>query len=385
MNKIVIFDGRYATSIASAAVVILKHRSAQAIDITQVNSKKGLAALKDKINKAGEAFVMVDDLGIKHNKDAKVTYISPPKGKKHDKRVLSVWAGQNTGKPAPLLLFILGGGNTPKDRLNDRKLLSNAIPIYLDDLAGGDIQKWSRLLEGQQDVAFMDQLIANGLIIENYKERFGTEDTDKVDAKELAASKAKLAELGDNAEALRDSEEEVKRLESDGAEKDEEIEKLGESITSIEARVEEAEGKADKAVESAKEAKDLLADAQQEAKDAKSVVTDKEKELKSVRGDLDTASSRLEKAEDGAVETKEAMEAVKNSLTESRSDYDKSQEDIVGLKGEKKALEGEKKDLEAGAKKLTAEVKTLTTKNETLTNSNKVLKEAAAKKKSAKK
>lgn len=352
MSKIVIFDGRYATSIASAAIILLKNRSAEAVDVSLVNSKKGLDALKVKINKSSEAYVMVDDLGIKPNKDAKVIHLPAPKGKNANKRVIDVWEGQNKGVSAPLMLFILGAGNVPEDRLVIRKHLNNSIPIYLEDLAGGDIQKWSRLLEGQQDVAFMNQLAANGQIISDYKERFGTEDTDKVSAKDLAAAKAKLADLGDQAEALRDAEEEIELLKSEATTKDESIEKLTGTVTSLEEDVETANGKADKEAENAKAAKDLLNAAQTEAKDAKGVVTDKEKALKIVRGDLETATSRLDKAEEGAKKTKETLEGVKKSLTESRSDFDKSQKGIAKLEKSNKTLTEDNKSLATAVKKL---------------------------------
>jgi len=353
MSKtIVIFDGRYATSIASAAIVLLKNRAAEAVDFSLVNSEKGLKALKTKINKTAEAYVMVDNLGIKPSDGTKLIYLKA-QGKKEDRRVIAVWEAQNPGKPAPLMIFNLGAINAPEDRLVIRGYLENAIPTYLSDLAGGDLQKWSRLLEGQQDVGFMNQLASMGQNIADYKDRFGTEDTDKVSAKDLAAAKAELAELGDNAEALRDSEEEVKILESEASTKDESIEKLTGAVESLEGDVETWKGKADKAAESEKEAKELLGVAQTEAKDAKSVVTDKEKELKIVRGDLETAASRLEKAEEGAGKTKETLEGTKKSLTESRKDYDTAQNKIAGLEKDNKTLTADNKKLAAEVKKPT--------------------------------
>lgn len=336
MSTIVLFDSRFATSIASAAIVKSKIAS-EAIDTAVSLSKKKTDALKAKVKKADVVYVMVDDNPYDPKKKAEVHYIKP--GKEDEaRRVLEVWNKVTGNLKVPLIIHYLSNIRLSDSQKECRAHVKNAIPTYLSDLEGASMAQWIRLLREPQDVAFLNQLVANGQIIEDYKKIFGTSDTDKVSAQDLKASVARVAKL-------EDQEEKIEELESDLEKATGEMELRGKSIENYSkdkeellASIEKLETKLEEVREAHSKTELNLENSLKDGAEAKKAVASKTKEIALVRQDLEKSEPILQKEKDAHKKTQEALTKVREDLAvskkkskESRSDYEKEVKAVVKL------------------------------------------------------
>jgi len=359
MAPAVIYDSRFATSVASAAIIRIKNRSIEAIDLAAVDSKKAQEALDKKLKKVKEIYVMTDE-SVNVSKGTEVHYIKPSK-KEGPRRVLEVWKREfPQAKTTPLVIHYLGKRNLTDEDKVKRAHIKNSIPTYLGKLDENGLHQWNRLLKEPQDTGFLAQLVANGQIISDYKELYGTGDTDTVSKKELQLAESKAKNLEDQAETVKELEVEVANLELKNEETSKEIKGLAKELEETQDSEGEANEKLEKEVELHASTKDKLKNAQGETANAKSTVTDKEKKLKLLREDTGKATALLEKEKsdhkstaDTLKKTKVDLQASVKSLAESRKDYDKGQKDLVKAGDSIKKLEKEVKDLKAKLKKAT--------------------------------
>jgi len=349
MKTLIIFDSRFANSIACAAIIKLSDRNIPTVDLAQVVAKKEKDNLAKTVKSCGLVYVMVDGYSPKVNKDCEVYYTKAPKSDKNGKRILSVFQEAFPNEKTPLIVYILGKKNLSPEHKAMRDSLKNSLPVYMADLNGSGLGLWNSLLMGTQDVSLLNQMAANGLIIANYKEKFNTGDVASVDLKEFKALEAKVA-------ASVDQSEELQSVSADLVEAEKEINSF---VTSSEARSKEStelvdkEKKANaaliKEVEAHDQTRKHLESAKADAASAKATVVSKQKELTISQDSLSKAGPLLEKEKSNHKKTQATLEsknvdlgASKKALTESRSDYDKSQKVIVA---QEKSITKLKKDL----------------------------------------
>lgn len=201
--NIVLFDRRFATSIASAAIVKkFGTGTFLAIDISSLSKAESIKAAT-LIKSSDLVYVMTDDNPFKTKKKAEVHYVKPGKAD-GPRRVLGVWNEMTGSAKVPLVIHYLGNIRLSEDQKESRVFVKNAIPTYLHDLEGDAMHSWSRLLTEPQDMVLLLQFSQNGQIIEDYLQAFGAQPSSTVDASELKAVQAKVAKLEDQKEEIEE-------------------------------------------------------------------------------------------------------------------------------------------------------------------------------------
>lgn len=344
MSALVLFDSRFATSIASAAIVKSKVPGTEAIDTAETLTKKQADKRKAQVKNAKVVYVMVDDSPYATGKKAEVYYVKKEK-KDEARRVLGLWNELTGGAKVPLVIHYLGGVRLSEDQKTARTYVKNAIPSYLRDLEGAAMHAWNRLLREPQDVALLNQYVANGQIIEDYLSQFGDQKTDKVSAKDLKAAEAKVA-------SLKDQEEEIEKLEAELEEVTDEMELRGKSIENyykdkgkLISKVEKSEADLEKEKEAHAKTKLNLENSLSDASSTKEAIASKTKEIEIVRQDLEKTEPILKKEKAAHESTQNSLVAVREELAveikkgkESRTDYEKEVKAVVKLEGEVKKL-----------------------------------------------
>lgn len=378
---LVLFDSRFATSIASAAIVKAFVPGSVSIDTSQELNKRLTANRKSEIKTADEVYVMIDDSEFKTGKEAKVHYIK--KGKAKDaRRVLAVWNKLTNNAKVPLVIHYLGNVRLSEEQVTARKYVKNSIPSYLRKLEEGAMGSWNRLFREPQDVALLTQLVANGQIIEDYLEQFGDKKTDKVSASELRASEAKLAKLEDQDQKIAELEKELEEEKKECELRGNSIENYASDKADWGVKVEALESKLEKEEEDNAKTKLNLKNALADAGSAKSNVASKTKEIAQVRQSLKETEPILKKEKDAHLQTQKSLSLNRDKLaveikkvTEARSDYDKEVVNVVTL--EKKvgtlttAAKKQEKDSANAASKAAKKISDLNTEIVKLSKSKK--------------
>lgn len=347
MKKVIVFDSRFANSIACAAIVKLVDRNVPTIDLAGVVAKKEKDNLAKEVKKCTDVYVMVDDYNPKVSKDCEVHYVKASKGEKEGKRILSVFTTHFPNEKLPLVVYVLGKKNLSEEHKIMRVNVKNSIPVYMADLEGQGLSRWSQVLLGNQDVAFLNQMSANGLIIADYKTKFGTGDPDSADLKDYKALEAKVTASVDQSEDLKDTKAKLAASNKEIKELEAQVDILAEGQKKAIDKESATNESLIKEIDAHNRTKDHLAAAKEEAGSAKAAVSDKERELKIIRDAAEKAGPLLEKEKGNHKKTQAILEgkisdlaASNKSLRESRKDYDASQKTIVKLE---KALDKAKK------------------------------------------
>lgn len=153
MKTIVIYNSQYAESIASAAKVLIENKSAEAIDIFDVERMKELTKGSGNI-----IHRMVDDVDQRHFKCDKVIYQAKPKDK-NIRRVIEAY-GDNE---VPYAINILGG-NHPN--INSDVFKAGVVADMSNLLDQSVLYKWELLLKNNLDI--INSIKASGEPIVRY-------------------------------------------------------------------------------------------------------------------------------------------------------------------------------------------------------------------------
>lgn len=344
MKAIVLFDSRFATSIASAAVVKMHGAGGIVAIDTSSLSKKETEKVGKIVKAADVVYQMIDDSPFKTKQKAEVHYVKP--GKKDEaRRVLGVWNELTGGSKVPLVIHYLSNVRLSEEQKSARVFIKNAIPTYLRDLEDNAMHNWRKLLSEPQDTALLNQFSQNGQVIEDYLSRFGASKTDKVSAKELKALEAQIAKLEDQKEQIEDLEKEVKEVTSEMELRGKSIQNYAQDKEKLIADAEKAESNLTTEKETHDKTKEALKGALSEATSNKETIVSLTKEVASVRQDLEKTEPILEKERNAQKETSATLVKVREELAvekkkgnESRKDYVKEVEAVVKLETKLEAI-----------------------------------------------